>query len=506
MHYDKTKRRFIFQNKAALPASAMLFYDLPKLLADDENVCDEVTAFAETLPQLDASLFIHYEDPDAKPHQIEAIEWVLRYSGTGILAYGMGLGKTFIAIRACRALNRKRVLIVCEPHLKNNWSKEVKMWWPEADCHICEGRKSLMPDRARFVVINRDILPYNLEALQRLGIDQMVIDECHKCGAWGTTSYKTVDTVCKDVRAAKGGVLLMTGTLFKNSPMDAHSALHLLNPLIPGPRGVFELRFDPIGHRRQEVQGLMQRRSAPRWLIGQKWAEIKKLEKEQGKNGDVEGLRWMLAQYAIRKRYSDVFPDDGKTRETKFISVDLELTERQRRMLVNSVVLEDEQMKSELSSLLRIVAERKAPYVADYAESWLEENEGKKIVIAGWHISAREIIKTALSRFGVVEIGGTRQRKAKAEEAFANDPNMRVCILNLDSGGTGLNLVSASDLIFSEVPWTSAAFEQVKARIDRMGQKADAIRYSVFIAADTPEGAKFGTVKRKSRLNDLYLG
>jgi len=297
----------------------------------------------------------------------------------------------------------------------------------------------------------------------------------------------------------------MTGTLFKNSPMDAHSALHLLSPHLAGPRGTFQTRFDPIGHRKQEVMGLMRRKSAPRWLIRKKWAEIKELEKQHGKNGDVEGLRWLLAQYAIRKRYSDVFPDDLKTRKTDFVSVDLELTEGQRRILANRGVEEGGVIKGELATVLRIVAERKAPFVAEFAENWLEEREDKKLVVVTWHIAARDIIKAGLLRFGVVEIQGTPKQKQKAEAAFRDDPGVRVCLINVESGGTGLNLVSASDLIFSEVPWTSASYEQVKARIDRIGQESDTINYTVFIAADTPEGAKFGTLRKKAGLQDRYF-
>ena len=507
MHYDKTKRCFIFDNKAQAKPCALLFYDLPKLLSPGEAICDEVQMLAERLPRTEPeNMFATgVNDPDAKPHQVEAIDWVLRSHGTGILAYGMGLGKTFISIRASLALGRRRVLVVCPSHLKHNWKNEIGMWTTGCALHVCEGRKSEMSDDALFTIINCEILADNLPALLKCkAFDQLIVDECHKCGGWGTTAYKALDTLCRDVRL-RGGILLMTGTLFKNSPMDAHTALHLLDPKIPGGRGDFETRFDPIGHRKQEVMGLMRRGNTPRWLIGKKWAEIKKLEKEQGKNGDVAGLRWLLSQYAIRKKYCDVFPDDGKTRATKFVTVDLELTERQRRLLSSSAVMEEGRIEGELATVLRVVAEKKAPFVADHAEAWLEEHEGRKLVIATWHIAAREIIKTALERFGVAEIQGTPKQKAKAETAFKDDPLVRVCIINLESGGTGLNLVSASELFFSEIPWTAAAFNQIKARIDRIGQEADSIGYTVFLAADTPEGAKFGTVRKKSTLNDRYL-
>ena len=505
MIYDTKARRFVFQNKAAVPPSAMLFYDLPALLSPGEELCPEVQMLAERLPQCDSYPFLPPQESEALPHQLEAMLWTIPRHGTGIIAYGMGLGKTFIAIRTCAAIRRQRVLIVCPSHLKHNWRNEIRLWQPCDSAHICEGRDSLM-EPARFTIINRDILADNLPALLKQGFDQIVVDECHKVGGWGTGAYKALDTLCKAAREAHGGILLMTGTLFKNSPMDAHTALHLLDPRIPGGREAFQIRFDPIGKKREEVTGLMMRKSAPQWLTGKKWTEIKKLEKERGKNGDVEGLRWLLAQYAIRKSYFEVFPDDGKTRETKFVSVDIELTESQKRILANRGVDDDGVVKGELATVLRIVAERKAPFVADHAEAWLEEYDDKKLIIGTHHIEARKIIVKALERFGVVEIAGTPAQKTKAETAFREDPTKRVCIVNIEAGGTGLNLVNASDMILSEVPWTPASLDQFKARMDRIGQEADKLTYTIFIAADTPEGAKFGTLKKKAPLNTRYLG
>jgi SNF2 family DNA or RNA helicase len=358
MIYDTKKRRFIFQNKAAVPPSAILFYDLPALLSPGEDICPEVSMLAEKLPQMTAT-GANNCCAGALRHQIEAIGWAAGMRGTGIVAYSMGLGKTFIAIRTCEGINRKKVLIVCPSHLKHNWRNEIGLWQPCDSAHICEGRVSALSNGDRFTIINRDILADNLPALLKQGFDQIVVDECHKVGGWGTGAYKALDTLCKATRERSGGILLMTGTL--NSPMDAHTALHLLDPKIPGSREAFQIRFDPIGKKREEVKGLMMRKSAPRWLIGKKWAEIKKLEKERGKNGDVEGLRWLLAQYAIRKSYHDVFPDDSKTRETKFVSVDLDLTDNQKRILANRGVDDDGAVKGELATVLRVVAEAQGP-------------------------------------------------------------------------------------------------------------------------------------------------
>lgn len=507
MIYNTSRRCFTFDNKAELPPSALLFYDLPFLLSSNEDPCEEVNTFANALPRVH-----EWKSTDtdwkrgALPHQPEAIKWILERQCTGIVAYGMGLGKTFIGIRAVTAFGRKRIVVVCPPHLKDNWAKEIAKFMQTPSVHICDGYAAAFSADAQFTVISANLLNENIEGLLAQGFDQVLVDESHKCGNWGTASYKALNKICMVVRKNSGGVLLMTGTLFKNSPLDAHSALHLLDTRIPGPREAFKARFDPIGKMYEDVRGRMRRNNSPQWLIDKKWEEIREKESANGRFGDVAGLRWLLSRYAIRKKYSEVFPDDGKTRAEHFESVDLNLTNSQLQTLTKRALIEDDKIQGDLATILRVVAEKKAPFVGDYVASWLEDYEDQKVVVATWHVKAREIIKKSLEQYGVVEIKGNRKQKSKAEALFTDNPDIRVCVLNLDSGGTGLNLVAASHLVYSEVPWTSAAMEQVGARIDRIGQLANDLLYTIFLAANTPEGAKWGTVKKKSGLNDRYLG
>ena len=75
MIYDTKKRRFIFQNKAEVPPSAILFYDLPHLLSPGEDICPEATLLAERLPQWGLASLEYGWDLGALPHQLEAIRW-----------------------------------------------------------------------------------------------------------------------------------------------------------------------------------------------------------------------------------------------------------------------------------------------------------------------------------------------------------------------------------------------------------------------------------------------
>ncbi len=73
--------------------------------------------------------------------QIDAIGGIvhaLRSRDSAILVGEMGLGKTYISIAAAAALELKRVLVVCPPHLVSKWRREVKQTVPTATALAAE--------------------------------------------------------------------------------------------------------------------------------------------------------------------------------------------------------------------------------------------------------------------------------------------------------------------------------------------------------------------------------
>ena len=61
--------------------------------------------------------------------------------------------------------------------------------------------------------------------------------------------------------------------------------------------------------------------------------------------------------------------------------------------------------------------------------------------------------------------------KQKSVDKFQNNPDCRVIVLNIKSGGVGITLTAADIVLFLEYPWTASDCDQCECRAYRNGQK-----------------------------------
>ena len=124
-----------------------------------------------------------------------------------------------------------------------------------------------------------------------------------------------------------------------------------------------------------------------------------------------------------------------------------------------------------IATLRRLVGEAKAPAYVELISEELDSGLDK-IVIFGIHRKALEIVRDGLARFGVVRIDGDTSERDRVEAVrrFQEDPDCRVCVANIKSGGTGLTLTAASRVDMFESDWAPASNAQALKRIHRIGQ------------------------------------
>jgi SNF2 family DNA or RNA helicase len=96
--------------------------------------------------------------------QIDAIGGIvqaLQSRDSAILVGEMGLGKTYISIAAATALDFRKTLIVCPPHLVSKWRREVKQTLPSAHAAVVEkigDIEKILKEKRRplFVILSRE--------------------------------------------------------------------------------------------------------------------------------------------------------------------------------------------------------------------------------------------------------------------------------------------------------------------------------------------------------------
>lgn len=89
-------------------------------------------------------------------------------------------------------------------------------------------------------------------------------------------------------------------------------------------------------------------------------------------------------------------------------------------------------------------------------------------------------------------------------DRFQTDRSVRVLIVSLKAGGTGLNLTAASAVIHYDLWWNPAVENQATDRAYRIGQRRDVLVYR-FVTAGTFEEKINAMLMQKRELADLTV-
>lgn len=125
----------------------------------------------------------------------------------------------------------------------------------------------------------------------------------------------------------------------------------------------------------------------------------------------------------------------------------------------------------------------------DILENILSANE--KVIIFTQYVEMGKIIQKLVPKKLKTEIlflHGSQSRNQKSDiiEAFQEDSNYKILVATLKTGGTGLNLTAAQNVIHYDLWWNPAIENQATDRVHRIGQENDVMVYR-FITKGTLE-------------------
>lgn len=440
------------------------------------------------------------------PHQEAGSDLISDRDCTLLLADQMGVGKTRTAVASVLKTNTFPCIVTCPVQVKYTWMEEIETVCPGARVDVISGRSSAKGEirkGADFYVINRDIVSARASELASLAPRQLVVDEAHQIGGYDTAILKALFHMSCAVRKNGGGVLPLTGTPITNDYTDIHRIFCIMAPGVFGNKTAFEAKYCPENVFKKKIFGGMFR-GKPRWMVAKEYADAKKKGLvPRASDEAIEELMHTIRQWWLRRTRKSVWK--VIPHETHMWRVDVEDAEvrsadkEAREALSSGANVQD----GAFAHVRRLVAEAKIPLVTQWIHNFMSGTD-EKLVVMCWHV---EVGRQIQKEFGAacVTVAGDGESKKRAMEAFQKDSSVRLCVCNVKAS-TGTTLTAARTILFAEMPWTWSDFSQAKDRVNRIGQEAESLDYTVCIAAGTVEEIVWRIVNRKKDLTAKVMG
>ncbi|WP_368119151.1 helicase-related protein, partial [Bacteroides xylanisolvens] len=130
---------------------------------------------------------------------------------------------------------------------------------------------------------------------------------------------------------------------------------------------------------------------------------------------------------------------------------------------------------------------------------------GEKLIVFAYLKEVVMELKNMFPKAVTVTGEDNAAQKQMAVDAFQNNPDCTLIILNYKSGGTGLTLTASSRVAFIEFPWTFSDCEQAEDRAHRNGQKNNVNCY-YFLGRNTIDEYMYGVIQRKKGIANGVTG
>lgn len=419
-----------------------------------------------------------------------------------------GLGKTAQAIGTLTASGAFPALVICPASLKVNWQREFKRFGGIDSVILDDKNRAVWQNilrmkrmdgkpMAQVVITNYESLKkyfvrrhirqerFTLKSVvfdERINLFRsVIIDESHKCKSSHTQQSKYVQGIAE----GKEYVLELTGTPVVNNNEDLIQQLRIMN------------RLEDFGGYQRYIgrycQGL-------------------------NKSSHVKELNMRLRTLCFfRRQKKDVLtqlPDKTRTYLVTSISNEREYQAAERdviKYLKDYKNADDEKLQRairgdimvRMNILKQVSARGKIESACDVIHNTIDG--GQKLIVFCF---LKEVVAALKREFpkAVTVTGDDNDRQKQASvDKFQEDEDCRLIILNYRSGGTGLTLTAASNVLFVEFPWTFADCCQAEDRAHRNGQK-NAVTCTYLLGDGTIDEYMYNLIQTKKNIANGVTG
>ena len=429
-----------------------------------------------------------------------------KYHFGGILADDMGLGKTIqmlsVIVDYIKQENRKASLVVCPSSLTLNWQNEAKKFTNELKTVVIRGtlqeRKKLIEKIENYdlVITSYDLLKRDIELYREKNytFKYIIADEAQYLKNSNTKNAKAIKEIKAETRYA------LTGTPIENSLAELWSIFDFIMPGYLFTYRKFKNMYEtPIVKDENE-------------------ATMKK-------------LKMLIEPFVLRRNKKEVLTELPEKTVTVLSN---EMNDEQQNLYLTYLVRAKQEISEKIEingfensqmqilaalTRLRQICCHPSLFINDYNEGSskldqcieiIEEaiNGGHKILLFSGYTSMFEIIEKELKRRNIKYFKLTGATKVDDRitmvDEFNENSDIKLFLISLKAGGTGLNLTGADMVIHYDPWWNISTENQATDRAYRIGQKNNVQVYKL-ITKNSIEEKIYELQEKKAKLADNML-
>ena len=432
-----------------------------------------------------------------------------KYRFGGILADDMGLGKTIQMlsiimdyVQNTPKTERRASIVVSPSSLTLNWQNEAAKFTNNLQTLVINGTLAERKDKIKnikdydLVITSYDLLKRDIDLYKenKYQFRYIIADEAQYLKNSNTQNAKAIKKILADTRYA------LTGTPIENSLAELWS---IFDYIMPGYLFSYK-KFKSL----YEIPIV-------------KDSDMKAMEK----------LKMLIEPFVLRRTKNEVLTELPEKTVTILNS---EMEEEQKNIYISYLAQAREEVAQEIKvngiekshikilallTRLRQICCHPSLFIKDYNLGSSKLNQcleiiedavksEHKILLFSGYTSMFPIIEEQLQQLNIKYLkltGATKvDERIEMVAEFNENPNIKVFLISLKAGGTGLNLTGADMVIHYDPWWNISTENQATDRAYRIGQKNNVQVYKL-ITKDSIEEKIYELQQKKAELIDNML-
>lgn len=418
-----------------------------------------------------------------RKYQEEGFNWlknIKKLNLGGILSDEMGLGKTIQTISFLLSEHEKIKgisLVIVPTSLLYNWKEEFCKFAPSLKIGIVHGKENkniVNVNEFDIVLTTYGFVRINCNDFYNIDFENIILDE-------GQNINNPKTQISKVIKKIKGkNKFVLTGTPIENNLNELWS--------------LFDFIMKGYLHTFEEFKN--------RFV----------------KQDNLEELRTLISPYILRREKKDVLLELPQKNEINYF---VENTYEQDKIYKGFTKEIKENIKNENNSIVIFSYLTKIRQICldpsliiegysggsgkiNFIKEYVKNNKHKhKILLFSQFTSVLKKIEEYLSDENIenLYLDGSTPSKKRIDmvDEFNKNKDIRIFLISLKAGGTGLNLTSADTVIHFDPWWNPSIENQATDRAHRIGQKSD-VNVLKLIAKNTIEEKILKLQEEKSNL------